>query len=297
MKRLKPLLIASLIVPFSLLPLRVLQFIGKWFGLLALKTNKKRLYITQRNLEVCFPELSDLERDKLTRKVAEESGKWFFESGYVWYRKPDKLRDKVSVKNPELLEAAYNKNKGVIIILPHLGNFEFINYYLPFNYPFGSMYRPFKDSDFVEDMIFKGRSRVGTTMFATNTSGVRGAYKHLKEGKVLAVLSDHLPIKNAGVFAPFFGIPAHTGKLAHALAKFNHSEALLAAVIRLPRGRGFEITFSNIKGMDCDDVVESTTTMNKAIEDAVRQAPEQYQWVYRRFSRQPDGAEKVYKKL
>ncbi|MFT7223903.1 MAG: KDO2-lipid IV(A) lauroyltransferase [Cellvibrionaceae bacterium] len=294
LKKIKYVFIALIILPFSYLPLSLLQSIGSKVGKIALRLSKKRWHIARRNIEVCFPELSSDEKNQLLTKVGEESGKWFFESGYVWHRKPELLRRKVRVKNPELLDTAYKKNKGVIIVLPHLGNFEFINYYIPFLYPFGSMYRPFNSSSFVEKIILRGRSRVGTTMFSTNAEGVRGAYKHLKAGKILAVLADHLPSRKSGVFAPFFGKPAHTGRLTHALARYNQSEVLLAAVMRLPSGGGFEITFSELPNLNCETPVESATHMNLAIESAIRLAPEQYQWVYQRFSRQPDGEPKVY---
>jgi lauroyl/myristoyl acyltransferase len=45
------------------------------------------------------------------------------------------------------------------------------------------MYKPIK-SNLMEDIIFKGRSRVGTSMFRANTQGVRKAFKHLRNGNV-----------------------------------------------------------------------------------------------------------------
>ena len=242
MTKLKYFLVASIAMPFCYLPLALMQKIGAWLGRRLMGLNEKRLKVAQRNIGACLPELSGPEREKLLTATAEETGKWICESLYVWFRKPDYLANKVICSNPELLEKAHQKGKGVIIILPHLGNFELLNFYVPLHYEFGAMYRPVK-SELGEKIIFRGRSRVGTSMFAATTGGVRAAFKHLKQGKVLAVLSDHLPSWDAGIYAPFFGISAHTGKLTHSLAKFNHSEVLLAAVIRLPNAQGFEITF------------------------------------------------------
>jgi KDO2-lipid IV(A) lauroyltransferase len=295
MKNLKFLMMAALATPFGLLPLHWSQTIGSYLGKLAVKINKKRKHIITCNLSACFPEKSEDERIGLLQKTAEEAGKWFMESAYVWFKNPEFLAKKTSVKNPEVLKTAFDKQKGVIIILPHLGNWEILNFYVPQNYPFGAMYKPIK-SELIEEMIFKGRSRVGTSMFSADARGARKAFKHLKKGGVLAILSDHLPSVKAGVYAPFFGINAYTGKLTHSLAKYNESEILLATVLRKAEGQGFEIEFHPVDGMNTNDEIVAATNMNAAIEKGIRLAPEQYQWAYRRFSRQPKGVKNIYGK-
>ncbi len=284
---------AALATPFAFLPLRWSQAIGSLLGRLFIHLNKKRRHIAHCNLKACFPEKTDKEREDLLKKVAAEAGKWFMESPYVWFKNPNYLEKKTFVKNPELLKAAYEKKRGVVMIVPHLGNWEMMNFFAPQNYPFAAMYKPSK-SELMEEIIFKGRSRVGTSMFGADTRGVRKALKHLKKGNFLGILPDHLPSVKAGVYAPFFGQNAYTGKLTHSLIKYNQSEVLLATVLRPPKGEGFEIEFYPMQGMDTEDPVVAATNMNKAIEKVIMLAPEQYQWVYRRFSRQPKGVKNIY---
>lgn len=293
MKRIKYALVLVIMFPCGYLPLSWSQTMGVWFGRILMRLNRKRNLIANRNIEACFPQLSKEERQRLVLKSAEETGKWLFESPYIWFRNPDFLKKKIHINNPEVLQTAFEKKKGVVVILPHLGNFESLNFYLPFHFPFAAMYKPGR-SWWMEQMVVNGRERMGTSMFSVNSRGVRGALRHLKRGGVLVVLSDHLPTKNTGVFAPFFGIPAHTGKLTQSLAKCNHSEVLLATVLRLPGGKGFDATFYPVQGVDSDDPVAAATAVNKAIEGAVRLCPEQYQWFYKRFSRQPEGTPDFY---
>ncbi len=293
MQNLKFFLIACLIAPFGLLPLRWSQAIGCQLGLLLITCNRKRAHISRCNLKVCFPEKSATEREKLLIQNAKETGKWFLESAYVWFGNPDYLSNRVTVKNPQLLEVAHQQNRGVVIVLPHMGNWELLNFCIPKNYPFAAMYKPIKATWF-EKVIFKSRSRLGSKMFATNASGVRQALKGMRNNMVLAILSDHLPTKKAGVYAPFFGQPALTGKLTQALVNSNQSEVLLATAIRKPRGLGFEIVFHRIEGIHTDDSVVAATALNSAIEKSIQLAPEQYQWVYRRFANQPSGSPSVY---
>ena len=293
MKNIKFILIACCATPFGLLPLSWSQEIGRYLGRLMITVNKKRRHIALCNLKACFPEQTEAQHQLLLNKVVAEAGKWFMESAYVWFRRPDYLVQRTFVKNPQVLKAAFEKGRGVVIVLPHLGNWEILNFYVPQNYPFGAMYKPIK-SNLMEDIIFKGRSRVGTSMFSANTQGVRKAFKHLRNGNVLASLSDHLPSAKAGVYAPFFGINAYTGKLTHALIKHNQSEVLMATVLRKSKGQGFEIEFHAVDQMDTQDSIEAASNVNNAIEKVIRRTPEQYQWFYKRFSGQPDGIKTIY---
>jgi Kdo2-lipid IVA lauroyltransferase/acyltransferase len=293
MQSLKFFIIACLIAPFGLLPLRWSQAIGSQLGLLLIKCNRKRAHISHCNLKVCFPEKSAAEREKLLLQNAMETGKWFLESAYVWFGNPDYLSKRVTVKNPQLLEIAHRQNRGVVIVLPHLGNWELLNFYIPKYYPFAAMYKPVKAAWF-EKVIFKSRSRLGSKMFATNSSGVRQALKGMRNNLVLAILPDHLPTKEAGVYAPFFGQPALTGKLTQSLINSNQSEVLIASVVRKPKGQGFEIVFHRVEGMHTEDKVAAATALNSAIEKSILLAPEQYQWVYRRFANPPSGTACIY---
>jgi KDO2-lipid IV(A) lauroyltransferase len=293
MQSLRFLIITCLVAPFGFLPLRWSQAIGSQLGLLLIKYNRKRAHISRCNLRVCFPEKSDAEREELLIQNAKETGKWFLESAYVWFRHPDYLKRRITVRNPQLLEEAHQKKRGVVIVLPHLGNWELVNFYIPKHYPFAAMYKSIK-SPWFEKIIFKSRTRLGSKMFATNIGGVRQALRAMRNNQVLAILSDHLPTKEAGVYAPFFGQPALTGKLTQALVNSNQSEVLIAVAVRKPSGQGFEIVFQKIEGMPAEDPVDFATALNSAIEKSILLAPEQYQWVYRRFAKPPEGAANIY---
>lgn len=296
MQNLGFILLFCFLAPFGFLPLRWSQAIGSMLGWLLIRCNGKRSHIARCNIRQAFPELSPEEQEALLNQTAKEAGKWFIESSYVWFRNPNYLINKVSVRNPEILDEAYKEERGVVVILPHLGNWELLNFYVPQHYQFGAMYKPVK-SPLFEKVIFNARTRVGSDMFATDGPGVRKALKALKKNYVIAILSDHLPSRQAGVYAPFFGRPALTGKLTHSLAKANQSEVLLASVLRKPKGAGFEIVFQKVTGVteaSNNDRDKAATALNKAIEESILLAPAQYQWVYRRYAHPPRDVEDLY---
>ncbi len=148
----------------------------------------------------------------------------------------------------------------------------------------------------LEKIITDSRERVGTKMFKVDLTGVRQALKHLKQGNLLVILSDHLPEKNAGVYAPFFGQQALTGKMTPTFARHNKATALVVSATRKTKGAGFEIEFHDVENMDSKDPLAAATGLNKAIEKVIRTAPAQYQWLYKRFARQPDGELNIYQK-
>lgn len=296
MQTFKLFFIRCLVTPLTWLPLKWAHNIGGLIGLLLIRYNKKRAHIALSNIKACFPDKSLSEQLALVQQSSIEAGKWLMESPYVWFKNPDYLAGKITIENPELLKQAHDKGKGIVVVLPHQGNWELLNFYIPQRYTFGAMYRPIKSALF-EKIIFDGRSRVGSNMFAASPQGVRQALKALKKNHVIAILSDHLPSEEAGVHAPFFGRMALTGKLTQSLARFNDSETLIATVIRKNNAEGFIIRFDTIDGIHAKDPIEAATALNQAIEKSILLAPEQYQWVYRRFAKPPKGEKSIYSDL
>jgi KDO2-lipid IV(A) lauroyltransferase len=279
----------------SLMPLSWHQAIGRVAGRLYFALNKKRRAIAQCNIEHCFPELTRREQGELLQKNAQETGMWFCETPFAWFAKPARAMNKVTIKNPEKLQQAFDRQQGVVVVMPHFGNWEMMNYYLPQHYPSGCMYKEAASAT-LEKIITDSRERVGTKMFKVDLTGVRQALKHLKQGNLLVILSDHLPEKNAGVYAPFFGQQALTGKMTHTFARHNKATALVVSATRKTKGAGFEIEFHDVENMDSKDPLAAATGLNKAIEKVIRRAPAQYQWIYKRFGRQPEGELTIYQR-
>ena len=295
MKNLKFKLIIGVMSLVSLMPLSWHQAVGRVVGRLYFALNKKRRKIAQCNIEYCFPELTRQQRTTLLQENAQATGMWFCETPFAWFAKPARARRKITIKNPEKLKRAYDRQKGVVIIMPHFGNWEMMNYYLPQNYPAGCMYKE-AASPILEKIITDSRERVGTKMFKVNLTGVRQALKHLKQGNLLVILADHLPEKRAGVYAPFFGLQALTGKMTHTFAHHNKAAALVVTATRKPKGVGFEIEFHDVEDMNSNDPLAAAAGLNKALEKVIRTAPAQYQWLYKRFGRQPEGELTIYQK-
>ncbi|TNF34682.1 MAG: lauroyl acyltransferase [Gammaproteobacteria bacterium] len=288
------LLLASALSVLALLPLRWAQAIGSGIGCLIYRLGRKRVHIARCNLQVCYPSLSDAEREAWVEQSFREAGKWFAEFGLAWVWPASWVNRKIRVHNQHLFDEALAQGRGVVLILPHLGNWELLNSWVSNRAPFAALYKPL-ESDWFERFVMWRRSRQDTVMAPVSSGGVRTIMKCLKQGYVTAVLSDHLPSTKAGVFAPFFGRPALTGKLTGALARANHSVVLSATVVRKPKGEGFELVFQPVDGLHDADEHKAAEALNRAIEQCIALAPQQYQWMYKRFSKRPEGVADIYR--
>lgn len=291
MKHLKGWLSISVLYLLALLPLSKAQLLGGYIGKRTYKQKNKAYKITQMNIQLCFPELNAGQQDELVKESLIETGRLAGEMGMSWIWSPSRVIRKIrKIHNEELLSDALKAGKGVILIAPHLGNWEVLGLHLSTKYKLTSMYRPPK-IELMDRLVRRKRARLGSKLAPANVKGVRMAMKALKAGEVLGILPDQEADKGSGVFAPFFGQESYSMKLLPQLAAQTGAVVISAYAKRLPDAQGFEIFFHQASDKINDkDLLSSATAMNAEVEFCVRQVPEQYQWEYKRFQHCSDGS-------
>jgi KDO2-lipid IV(A) lauroyltransferase len=271
------------------LPLRALHALGAALGGLWQRAGFREARVAAINLRLCFPALDAAARDALLRQTLAETGRTALELPWLWSRSAATLERTIRVVEGErLFLDAIAAGKGVMIAAPHLGAWEALNLYLSRTAPVAILYRPPRLA-WVETLINRCRGRLGAEPVRAEAAGVRTLLKRLKDGGVVGILPDQQPKVGEGDFAPFFDRPALTMSLFPKLAQRTGARVLYAWVERLPRGAGFAVRFFDLGG------APDATTMNAAIEALARQCPAQYQWTYKRFGIQPDGAVSPYR--
>ena len=119
--------------------------------------------------------------------------------------------------------------------------------------------------------------------------------RQVKKGVPLYYLPDQDAGPRRSVFAPFFGIPAATFVVLPRLAEMTGAVVIPCVTRQLSWGRGYEITFyPPLENYPSADAVADTTRMNQVIENAVREMPEQYFWLHKRFKTRPQGEKNFY---
>lgn len=248
------------------------------------------------NLDLCLHQWDRAARSQLLRRSLVELGKVLVEIGPLWHWDARCLFDKVEQpQNEHLLRDALARNRGAILITPHLGSWELAGLYFSYRYPMTILYRPSRLG--LDPLIREGRGRLGARLVTTDRAGVRALRQTLRDNGVLGILPDQDPGRNMGVFAPFFGVPANTMTLVARLAIKTGAPAFLTYAERLRRGQGYRIYLWPLpKAVASEPLEQALAAMNSAIEQAVRQLPEQYLWGYKRFKTRPSGLPKLYEK-
>lgn len=299
MKQLKAVVAIVVMGLLALLPLRWAQGLGRWLG--------RRLYrkgdadnscrITRININLCFPELSGPQREELIAESLQQTGCALAEMGVSWIWRPSRVLQKVKrVVGEEAIAERLQAGKGILLIAPHLGNWEVMNLYLSQHYPVTAMYKP-PQLKLLDTLIRKMRARLGSSMAPADAGGIRMVLKALRRGEVVGILPDQEPDRAGGVFAPFFGVDALTMKLFPQLAAQTGQAVFCGYALRLPNAEGYELRFSPVdEAINSRDLATAAAAMNAAIERCVREAPAQYQWEYKRFNTRPDGAPKLYRR-
>ncbi len=278
----------NIIVPqlfkcLSWLPLNGARALGVMIGHCMWFTRSRSRRITLKNIRACFPQLSVEEVNKLAHQSLIETAKTAAEVSLIWRRSWSWLDSKiVAVEGEDLLRAELAKGQGLIVLAPHLGNWEVVAPYLASIAPLTAMYQPLAIPA-MDKIILAGRSKTNINMAPTNRKGVAMLLKTLQQGNIVGILPDQLPKKDAGAeMAPFFGQETLTMSLVHSLISRTQARAVAVFAMRVPRGFKM-IVLPADEAIYGDDPVISVRGLNASVESCVRLAPSQYQWEYNRF--------------
>lgn len=265
------------------LPLPVLRRVGAISGLVAWVTNRRGAKVCRENIDLCFPSMSSTARRRLARDAMMHAGRTVAESAIAWTRSPAACLELITSIAGE--DAVDRIDGARIFIIPHLGNWEVLNHYLGGRYPLTHMYQPFS-VPVAETVIQEARQRSGNCFVPVDRSGIRAQRRCLSAGGAIGAMPDQEPPVHTGEFAPFFSQAALTSTLIPELCRRTGATPVIATCLRGEDGFRIEMT-----------VIETpldTTMMNAAMERAIRTAPEQYLWTYKRFRTRPPGESERY---
>ncbi len=275
---------------------RAVRWLGRAVGQLFIWLPNQEKRAARVNIALCFPELSQRERERLCRRSLIESAITMLEMPGLWCRPPDHSLSLVDDPDgPEVLDSLIRRGRGVIVAGPHLGSWEVGGLFLARMTPMTTLYRPPR-YEVLGKLMEQGRRQTGARLVPTDASGVKALYKTLRQGGVVAILPDQQPKSMRGaVFAPFFGQPALTMELISRLAAKTGAPVIFSFAERLPGGKGYRMHWVPApEGIADADAVVAATALNRGVERCVRICPEQYQWSYKRFKKHPDGKTNRY---
>ncbi|MEX0960848.1 MAG: lysophospholipid acyltransferase family protein [Burkholderiales bacterium] len=263
------------------LPLFWLHAAGAALGWLVYLSSPKYAHRLRENLLQSRVWTDEAHFQRLLHANVSESGKGIAEVPAIWFRPQAEVASWVRTAHGlELVEAAHQAGKGLMVLTPHLGCFEVIAQYCALHSPFTVLYRPPR-IEALRPVIIEGRTRPNLASGSADLKGVRILLKALRRGEAVGILPDQVPAAGDGEWADFFGRPAYTMTLVAKLHEATGATMLMCYAKRLPRGQGYEIVFQSMP--DAAEGESRARRLNRALESVIRQCPEQYLWSYNRY--------------
>ena len=264
----------------SKLPLKINHLAGSFVGLLIYAINSKSKKVATSNIDICFPEMSKVEKRILVKKSLIETGKNLTESALIWNQSFDENEKYIrNIYGQQYME----QNNKTILLVPHIGCWEITGRVIALKRPVTFLYKPLK-KDEQNQYLFERRNQGNLIMASADKPGVLKLQRALKEDQLVGILPDQDPGDEGTVMAPFFNRQVSTMTLLVRLAKKHHAKVVMLWANRLENGKGFDLNFEPIElNLDSDDLLEQVTLMNKSIEHLIERFPEQYMWTYKRF--------------
>lgn len=278
----------------TLLPYRVLLRLGRELGMLMYRLASSRRQIVELNLQLCFPQMSALERQRMVKENFASTGMTFFEMAISWWWPVERLRRLGTVEGVEHLQQAEADGQGVILMALHFTTLEMGGALLAVQRGMYGMYRPHKNPLF--DYVQR-RGREQRLLGVIDRDDVRGMLKALRAGGVVWYAPDQDYGAQRSLFVPLFGVPAATVTATSKFARMGKARVIPFTQQRLPDGQGYRVVVHPpLADFPSESEEADCLRINQWVEQAIEVCPEQYLWAHRRFKTRPPGEAKLYKK-
>jgi KDO2-lipid IV(A) lauroyltransferase len=278
-----------------LLPLSMLAAVGNGTGRLLYALAGARRKVALRNLELCFPELSARERERLAREHFRWLGRSILERSLLWFAPAERLKSMIRVEGD--VKLAETSTRPVMWLVPHFMGLDVAGVaVLLFQSQYAcSMYQA-QSNPVMDDIIRKGRLRFGdkAEIFPRSDKALP-LIRAIRKGHAFFNLPDMDFGERDAAFVPFFGVPAATLLAPSRMARALDMVVQPVVAEMLPGGQGYKVRFGEpFRHFPTDDAVADTAAMNRWIESEIRRNPAQYLWVHKRFKTRPAGEPSLY---
>ena len=278
----------------TIMPRRWRNYLGNWLGNRAYERNAKRREIIDINLRWCFPDMSELERAKLSRRYNRVMMRTLLDYGIMWWGRGKRLEKLIQIEGEEHIRDCLNEGKTVLILTAHSVGLDFGAQAISRRFSMGGLLKPLRN-ELLEYYLARGRARFGCKLYPRE-NGTRRVIKALKEGQISYYIPDEdLGLTQRTIFVPFFGVPQATLTALGRMARMAHAAVLpTMTYFDAETGKYRVVIDPPMQGFPGEDEETDALRQNAEVERMIRRAPEQYMWSFRLFQTRPNGEENPY---
>lgn len=276
-----------------LLPAKVTDKLANHLGDFLRKANKKRVKIASCNINKCFPELSELQKEYRLNEHFRAQARSVLHYGFILWGSRRTAEKRIELYGMEHIEASHAEGKGAIIMTVHSVGLESavsaLTRYYKTSGPFKSMKNPV-----IDWMVARARSRFGGVLY-TREAGLRPIIKDVRAGYIMCYLSDEDLGAEQSIFVPFFGVPKATIPVLGRLARTCKANVLPCISCYDQQQAKYHVhVLPKIENFPQKNDQLDALAMNQAVEELVRLCPEQYFWTLKLFKTRPEGEQRFY---
>lgn len=259
---------------------------------LAVKTRSSRAKTIRRNIDLCFPELSPKERDSLLDKNMYSTILMLFDLvNMIWNPKPG-IQNRGRIIGEQHFRAALAAEKPLIIVSGHATSFLLGLAKLSEVTGYFALYRRM-DDPVMEQQLYQ-RAMKKYPIKAIHRKEIRHMLSKLADKGTVAILPDQDFGPKRSTFIPFFGIETATVTVVPQYAKHANANVLLVSNYREANGHYVVEVEPVLDNYPSGDDVADTLLWNDWLERKIREHPEDYFWLHKRFKTRPEGEKKLY---
>ncbi|MDD9875422.1 MAG: lysophospholipid acyltransferase family protein [Gammaproteobacteria bacterium] len=279
------------------LPRRWVMATGGWLGDHLRRRNAKRRRIAEINLALCFPELSERERRQLLAEHFRQYARGLIDMALVLWAGPARIDRWCELKRRDWLRQLVNRHR-VIVVAYHQTTLDISGSILAGVHPSVSMMKRDRNP-LVTWQLWKGRVHLDKANIRVlmRDQGLRPLVRLLRAGRLCFFIPDEdFGLSRHSVFAPFFGVQTATLTVVSRLARLTGALVLPSATRLDPQTGRYVMTVGDpLENFPGPDPRADAAALNRAMEDLIRRAPEQYMWTFRWFKTQSGGRPSPYK--
>jgi Kdo2-lipid IVA lauroyltransferase/acyltransferase len=272
----------ALVRALALLPWAWQGALARGLGSLAWYLARRDRRTTLINLRLAFPSLTERERRRRGQLHFRSLVYSLFEVGLVWFDREGRLERLARVEGREHLEAALAAGKGVLLLGAHFTTNEIAAAALPqTGHRFDIVYKV-SGNALLDRLALGARARRGGRLIPSDR--FVEVLRALKRNGVVLFAPDQRFDGDGCITVPLFGVPALSNPATTLIARATKCAVLPYMPRRLADGSGYVMTIgAPLPDFPSTDQARDVARYHELIEAAVRAAPEQYLWSYKRF--------------
>jgi Kdo2-lipid IVA lauroyltransferase/acyltransferase len=273
-------------------PLPLANLLAQGYALLLDLALPRLRRVALANLAMALPDTNPRERAGITDGVFRSIARLLVTTARFPRLNRANIGQWIRYEGYEHFEQARQRGKGVLFATAHLGNWELSAFaHALLAAPMNVVVRPL-DNPLIDRLVERYRGLSGNRLIEKKDFA-RGILKALAANEAVGILVDQNATLDTGVFVNFFGIPACAGTGFVKLAAHTDAAVIPGFALWSDSERKYVLRFYSPVPMT-GDLHQDTARLHAVLEGVIRQYPDQWLWIHRRWKTRPPGEPELY---